>query len=140
MKIAVAGTGYVGLSLAVLLSQKNDVVAVDIIPEKVEMINNKISPIIDKEIETFFAEKDLSLVATLDCEEAYKDADFVIISTPTNYDIEKSYFDTSSVEAVIEKVLEINPDAFMVIKSTLPVGYTKSVSEKYNCSNIMMLV
>ena len=137
MKIAVAGTGYVGLSLAVLLSQKNDVVAVDIIPEKVEMINNKISPIIDKEIETFFAEKDLSLVATLDCEEAYKDADFVIISTPTNYDIEKSYFDTSSVEAVIEKVLEINPDAFMVIKSTIPVGYTKSVSEKYNCSNIM---
>ena len=136
MKIAVAGTGYVGLSLAVLLSQKNDVVAVDIIPEKVEMINNKISPIIDKEIETFFAEKDLSLVATLDCEEAYKDADFVIISTPTNYDIEKSYFDTSSVEAVIEKVLEINPDAFMVIKSTIPVGYTKSVSEKYNCSNM----
>ena len=137
MKIAVAGTGYVGLSLAVLLSQKNDVIAVDIIPEKVEMINKKISPIIDKEIESFFAEKDLSLVATLDCEEAYKDADFVIISTPTNYDIEKSYFDTSSVEAVIEKVLEINPKAFMIIKSTVPVGYTKSVSEKYNCTNIM---
>ncbi len=137
MKIAVAGTGYVGLSLAVLLSQKNDVVAVDIIPEKVEMINNKISPIIDREIESFFAEKDLSLVATLDCEEAYKDADFVIISTPTNYDTEKSYFDTSSVEAVIEKVLDINPKAFMIIKSTVPVGYTKSVSEKYNLKNIM---
>lgn len=137
MKIAVAGTGYVGLSLAVLLSQENDVVAVDIIPEKVEMINNKISPIIDKEIESFFAEKDLSLVATIDCEEAYKDAEFVIISTPTNYDVEKSYFDTSSVEAVIEKVLEINPNAFMIIKSTVPVGYTKSVSEKYNCKNIM---
>ncbi len=137
MKIAVAGTGYVGLSLAVLLAQQNDVVALDIIPEKVDLINNKKSPIIDKEIEEFFAEKELNLFATTDSEIAYQNAEFVIISTPTNYDVEKSFFDTSSVEAVIERVLEVNPNAFMVIKSTVPVGYTKSVSEKYGCKNIM---
>ena len=137
VKIAVAGIGYVGLSLAVLLAQKNEVVALDIVPEKVALINNKKTPIIDKEIEAYLAEKELDLVATTDAEAAYKNADFVIISTPTNYDPDKSFFDTSSVEAVIEKVLEINPDAFMVIKSTVPVGYTKSVSEKYNCKNIM---
>lgn len=137
MKIAVAGTGYVGLSLAVLLSQDNDVVALDIVPEKVEMINNRVSPIIDEDIEKFLKEKPLSLVATTSKEEAYKDADFVIISTPTNYDVEKSFFDTSSVETVIKDVMEINSDAFMVIKSTIPVGFTQYASEKYNCKNIM---
>ncbi len=137
MKIAVAGTGYVGLSLAVLLAQNNEVVALDIIPEKVDMINSKKSPIVDKEIEEFFEKKELNLTATTDVNKAYEGAEFVIISTPTNYDVEKSFFDTSSVEAVIESVLEVNPNAFMVIKSTVPVGYTKSVSEKYGCNNIM---
>ena len=137
MKIAVAGIGYVGLSLAVLLAQKNEVVALDIVPEKVDLINNKKTPIIDKEIEIYLAEKELNLKATTDAEIAYKNADIVIISTPTNYDPDKSFFDTSSVEAVIEKVLEINPNAFMVIKSTVPVGYTKTVSEKFGCKNIM---
>lgn len=137
MKIAVAGIGYVGLSLAVLLAQKNEVVALDIVPEKVDLINNKKTPIIDKEIEIYLAEKELNLKATTDAEVAYKNADIVIISTPTNYDPDKSFFDTSSVEAVIEKVLEINPNAFMVIKSTVPVGYTKTVSERFGCKNIM---
>lgn len=137
MKIAVAGIGYVGLSLAVLLAQNNEVVALDIIPEKVELINNKKTPIIDKEIETYLAEKELNLTATTDAVKAYENADFVIISTPTNYDPEKSFFDTSSVEAVIEKVMQINPNAFMVIKSTVPVGYTKSASERFGCKNIM---
>jgi len=137
MKIAVAGTGYVGLSLACLLSQKNTVKAVDIIKDKVEMINNRISPIKDEEIERFFAEKKLDLVATLDSEDAYKWADVVIIATPTNYDVEKNYFDTSSVENVIETVLKVNPEAKMIIKSTIPVGYTKSVIEKYNCQNLI---
>ncbi len=137
MKIAVAGTGYVGLSIATLLSQKNQVVAVDIIPEKVEMINNKKSPIQDEYIEKYLLEKELNLVATLDAEEAYKGAEFVVIAAPTNYDSQKNFFDTSAVEAVIEKVLEVNPDAYMVIKSTIPVGYTKSVREKYNTNKIM---
>lgn len=137
MKIAVAGTGYVGLSIATLLSQKNQVVAVDIISEKVEMINNKKSPIQDEYIEKYLLEKELNLVATLDAEEAYKGAEFVVIAAPTNYDSKKNFFDTSAVETVIEKVLEINPDAYMVIKSTIPVGYTKSVREKYNTNKIM---
>lgn len=137
MKIAVAGTGYVGLSNAILLAQNNEVVAVDIIPEKVELINNRKSPIIDREIEIYLAEKELDLTATLDAESAYKDADYVIISTPTNYDLEKNFFDTSAVEAVIEKVIDVNPDAIMVIKSTVPVGYTKSVREKYKSDNIL---
>lgn len=136
-KIAVAGTGYVGLSNAILLAQNNQVYAVDIVPEKVELINNKKSPIVDKEIEEYLAEKDLNLTATVSAEEAYKDADFVIISTPTNYDPQKNYFDTSSVEAVIELVKEINPNAIMVIKSTIPVGYTTSIREKYQCENII---
>jgi len=137
MKIAVAGTGYVGLSNSILLSQNNEVYAVDIIPEKVEMINNRKSPLVDAEIEDYLANKELNLTATTDAEMAYRDAEFVIISTPTNYDPQKNYFDTSSVESVIEKVMEINPNAIMVVKSTVPVGYTMSVREKYNCDNII---
>ena len=137
MKIAVAGTGYVGLSNAILLSQNNEVYAVDIVTEKVDMINQKKSPIVDAEIEDYLANKQLNLTATTNVEEAYKDADFVIISTPTNYDPQKNYFDTSSVENVIELVMKINPNAIMVIKSTVPVGYTLSVREKYNCKNII---
>lgn len=137
MKIAVAGTGYVGLSNSILLSQNNEVYAVDIISEKVEMINNKKSPIVDAEIEEYLATKDLHLTATTDAELAYKDADFVVISTPTNYDPQKNYFDTSSVEKVIELVMKVNPNAIMVVKSTVPVGYTLSVREKYNCENII---
>lgn len=137
MKIAVAGTGYVGLSNSILLSQHNEVYAVDIIPEKVEMINNRKSPLVDAEIEDYLSNKDLQLTATTDAETAYKDAEFVIISTPTNYDPKKNYFDTSSVEAVIELVMKVNPNAIMVIKSTVPVGYTLSVREKYHCDNII---
>ena len=137
MKIAVAGTGYVGLSNAILLAQHNEVFAVDIIPEKVELINNRKSPIVDKEIEDYLAEKELNLTATTNCEKAYEDADFIIISTPTNYDPKLNYFDTSSVENVIETVLSINPNAIMVIKSTVPVGYTELVREKYDCNNII---
>ncbi len=137
MKIAVAGTGYVGLSMATLLSQRHSVMAVDIIPEKVEMINRRKSPIQDEYIEKFFAEKELDLTATLDAEAAYRDAEFVIIAAPTNYDPKKNFFDTSAVEAVIDKVLAVNPDAVMVIKSTIPVGFTASVREKYDCSNIL---
>ena len=136
-KIAVAGTGYVGLSLAVLLAQHNEVVAVDIIPEKVEMINNKKSPIQDDYIEKYLAEKDLNLKATTDGEVAYKNADFVIIATPTNYDSTKNFFDTSAVEAVIKLVKEINPKAIMMIKSTIPVGFTANVREKYQTNNIL---
>lgn len=136
-KIAVAGTGYVGLSLATLLAQHNDVVAVDVVQEKVELINNKKSPIQDKEIEDFLANKKLNLVATTDGKSAYKDADFVIIATPTNYDPKLNFFDTKYVEQVIELVLEVNPNAIMIIKSTIPVGYTKSVREKYNTKNII---
>ena len=131
MKIAVAGTGYVGLSIATLLAQHNEVVAVDIVPEKVEKINKRISPIQDEYIEKYFAEKELNLVATLNAEEAYKGADFVIIAAPTNYDPQRNFFDTSAVESVIEKVVEVNPDAVMVIKSTIPVGYTRSLYVKY---------
>ncbi|MBE6769097.1 MAG: nucleotide sugar dehydrogenase [Ruminococcaceae bacterium] len=137
MKIAVAGTGYVGLSIAVLLAQHHEVVALDILPEKVEMLNNRRSPIIDAEISQFLAEKELNLKATLDPAEAYADADFVVISTPTNYDTERSFFDTSSVEAVIEAVLKINPRATMVVKSTVPVGFLQSIYEKYGCQNIL---
>ena len=136
-KIAVAGTGYVGLSLAVLLAQNNDVTAVDIIEEKVKLINNKKSPIQDDYIEKYLAEKELSLTATLDGESAYKQADFVIIAAPTNYDSKMNFFDTSAVEAVIELVMKVNPEAIMVIKSTIPVGYTESVREKYHTKNIM---
>lgn len=135
--IAVAGTGYVGLSNSILLAQNNKVYAVDIVPEKVEMINNKKSPIVDKEIEEYLSTRELDLTATLDTELAYKNADFVIISTPTNYDSVKNYFDTSSVETVIKLVMNINPNAIMIIKSTVPVGYTKSVREKFNCNNIL---
>ena len=135
--VAVAGTGYVGLSIATLLAQHHKVYAVDIVPEKVEMINNGQSPLVDAEIEDYLANKELNLTATTDAEMAYRDADFVIISTPTNYDPKKNYFDTSSVEAVIELVMEVNPNAIMVIKSTVPVGYTLSVREKYNCDNII---
>ena len=137
MKISVAGTGYVGLSIATLLSQKNEVVAVDILPEKVEKINNKISPIQDNYIEEYLAHKPLNLRATLDWKEGYKDADFVVIATPTNYDIVKNFFDCSAVEDVIQKVMEVNPKAIMVIKSTIPVGYTKSVKEKFGTKNII---
>lgn len=137
LKIAVAGTGYVGLSLAVLLSQNNKVYAVDIIPEKVDIINNKKSPIQDDYIEKYLAEKKLDLIATLDAESAYKDADFVVIAAPTNYDSQKNFFDTSAVEAVIELVMKYNPDAIMVIKSTIPVGYTKSIREKTGSKNII---
>ncbi len=137
MKIAVAGTGYVGLSVATLLAQHHAVYAVDIIPEKVEMINNKKSPIQDEYIEKYLAEKELDLTATLDAEIAYKDADFVVIAAPTNYDSKKNFFDTSAVEAVIQLVIKYNPDAVMVIKSTIPVGFTASVREKYNCDNII---
>ena len=137
MKIAVAGTGYVGLSMATLLSQKHSVMAVDIVPDKVEMINRRESPIQDEYIEKYFAEKELDLTATLDAQVAYKDAEYVVIAAPTNYDPKKNFFDTSAVENVIETVLAVNPSAVMVIKSTVPVGYTASVREKYDCDNIM---
>ena len=137
MKIAVAGTGYVGLSLAVLLAQHNEVWAVDIIPEKVEKINNKISPIQDNEIEEYLQTKQLNLTATLDAEKAYSGADFVIIAAPTNYDPNLNYFDTSAVESVIKQVMAIAPDAIMVIKSTIPVGYTKNIRQKFACENII---
>lgn len=137
MKIAVAGTGYVGLSLATLLSQRNEVVALDVIPEKVEMINHKISPIQDKEIEEYFKTKDLNLKATLDYKEAFDGAEFIIISTPTNYDDVKNYFDTSSVEDIIQKVISMNIDTTMVVKSTIPVGFIESIKKKYNIDNIL---
>lgn len=137
MKIAVAGTGYVGLSIATLLSQNHEVIAVDIVPEKVEKINKRISPIQDEYIEKYLKEKELNLTATLDAESAYKDADFVVIAAPTNYDSKKNFFDTSAVEAVIKLVIEYNPDAIMVIKSTIPVGYTASIREKFHCDNII---
>ena len=137
MKIAVAGTGYVGLSIATLLSQHHEVMAVDIVQEKVEKINKKISPIQDEYIEKYLKEKQLNLTATLDAETAYKDADFVVIAAPTNYDSKKNFFDTSAVEAVIKLVIEYNPDAIMVIKSTIPVGYTASIREKFHCDNII---
>lgn len=137
LKIAVAGTGYVGLSIATLLSQHHQVTAVDIIPEKVELINNKKSPIQDDYIEKYLEEKNLNLTATLDAEEAYKDADFVVIAAPTNYDSKKNFFDTSAVEAVVKLVIEYNPEAIMVIKSTIPVGYTTSIREKFHCDNII---
>ena len=137
LKIAVAGTGYVGLSIATLLSQHHEVTAVDIIPEKVELINNKKSPIQDEYIEKYLAEKELNLTATLDAKEAYSDADFVVIAAPTNYDSKKNFFDTSAVEAVIKLVIEYNPEAIMVIKSTIPVGYTASVREKFHCEHII---
>ena len=137
LKIAVAGTGYVGLSIATLLSQHHHVTAVDIVPEKVELINNRKSPIQDEYIEKYLAEKELDLTATLDAKEAYPDADFVVIAAPTNYDSKKNFFDTSAVEAVIKLVIEYNPEAIMVIKSTIPVGYTASVREKFHCDNII---
>ena len=137
MNIAVAGTGYVGLSMATLLSQNHSVIAVDIVPEKVDLINKRQSPIQDDYIEKYFAEKELNLVATLDAEQAYKNADYVVIAAPTNYDPKKNFFDTSAVEAVIQAVMQYNPDAIMIIKSTVPVGFTASVREKYHCDNIM---
>ena len=137
MKIAVAGTGYVGMSMATLISQNHSVVAVDIVPQKVEMINRRESPIQDEYIEKYFAEKELDLVATLDGEAAYRDAEFVIIAAPTNYDPQRNFFDTSAVEAVMQKVLSVNPDAIMVIKSTIPVGFTESVRAKYNTENVL---
>ncbi|MDO4354888.1 MAG: nucleotide sugar dehydrogenase [Clostridia bacterium] len=137
LKIAVAGTGYVGLSIATLLAQHHHVTAVDIIPEKVELINNRKSPIQDEYIEKYLAEKELDLVATINAEEAYTDADFVVIAAPTNYDSKKNFFDTSAVEAVIKLVIQYNPEAIMVIKSTIPVGYTASVREKFHCDNII---
>lgn len=137
LKIAVAGTGYVGLSIATLLSQHHQVMAVDIVPEKVELINKKQSPIQDDYIEKYLAEKELDLTATLDAEAAYSDADFVVIAAPTNYDSKKNFFDTSAVEAVIKLVIQYNPEAIMVIKSTIPVGYTASIREKFHCDNII---
>ena len=137
MKIAVAGTGYVGLSMAILLAQHNTVKAVDIIPEKVELINNRKSPIVDKEIEEYLATKELDIEATTDGDSAYRDAELVIISTPTNYDPSKNYFDTSSVESVIKQVIAVNPDAVMIVKSTVPVGFTEGVREEYCCDNIL---
>ena len=137
MKIAVAGTGYVGLSLSVLLAQHNEVVALDVIPEKVELINNKQSPIKDEYIERYLAEKELDLKATLDAKSAYSDADFVVVAAPTNYDSQKNYFDTSAVESVIKLVMQYNPDAIIVIKSTVPVGYTKTVREEMGSKNII---
>ena len=137
LKIAVAGTGYVGLSIATLLSQHHRVVAVDVIKEKVDLINNRRSPIQDDYIEQYLAEKELNLTATLDAEAAYGNADFVVIATPTNYDPVKNYFDTRHVEEVIEVVMKVNPDAVMVIKSTIPVGYTENIRAKYKCDNIL---
>ena len=138
LKIAVAGTGYVGLSIATLLSQYHEVVAVDIVPEKIELINNKKSPIQDEYIEKYLAEKELNLTATLDAKKAYEDADYVVIAAPTNYDSKKNFFDTSAVEAVIKLVIEYNPNAIMIIKSTIPVGFTAHVREKYHCDNISL--
>ena len=137
MKIAVAGTGYVGLSIATLLVQNNQVMAVDIVPEKVELINNKKSPIQDDYIEKYLAEKELNLTATMDAKEAYTDAEFVVIAAPTNHDSKKNYFDTTAVEAVINLVMEYNPNAIMVIKSTIPVGYTRSIRQKTGSKNII---
>lgn len=137
MKIAIAGTGYVGLSIATLLSQHNEVVAVDIIADKVEKINKRISPIQDEYIEKYFKEKELNLKATLDTREAYSDADFVVIAAPTNYDSQKNFFDTSAIEAVVTEIIKYNPDAVIIIKSTIPVGYTESIRSKFHCDNIL---
>ena len=137
MKIAIAGTGYVGLSIATLLAQKNEVVAVDIVPEKVEKINKRISPIQDEYIEKYFKEKELNLLATLDTKFAYSDADFVVVAAPTNYDTQKNFFDTSAIEDVVTEVIKYNPDAVIIIKSTIPVGYTESIRSKFHCDNII---